>query len=336
MTRRKFVVLNSLLTAVLAFSLFGMPSAGNADEASWVPTRTIELVVPNGPGGANDLTARTMQLALTANKLTPKPVIVVNKPGGGGALSRAYLNRFQGEGNVLAIAPINILTNPILGPAKDTFRQYSPVAILLSDYIGIAVRRDSSIKTMADLGARLKNDPQSLSIAIATSIGNQNHIAIAEALRAFGVDIKRLKAVIFSSISEATTAVLGGHVDVYPAPASFLGRYVKGGEVRVLCVSSPARIAGDLAAVPTWKEVGVNSSFSLWRGLIGPKGMTKAQLRYWDQTLAMMAKTPEWVKFLSNGHQRDDLMNHEETAKFFAEQEQRFRTILGKLGLAKP
>lgn len=316
--------------AVVVLSL-GLPDTASA----WEPTDPVELVVPNGPGGANDLTARAMEAAIRENKLLQQPVVVVNKPGGGGSISRVYLNRFPGQGNLLAIAPQNLISNHIIGQGNDMWRDYTAIAVLYGEFIGIGVAANSSISSMDDLAERLLKDPQSLSIAIATSIGNQNHIAIAQSLKAKGVDIRNLKLVIFSSIADASTAVLGGHVDVLPAPAAFLGQRIESGQFKVLSVSAPERMGGALADVPTWKEAGIDSSFSFWRGLVGPADMTAEQIAFWDSTLKKMSETAEWKDYLAKNALDEQLMTSSETAVFFDQQDKAIRSTLEELALAK-
>ncbi len=322
--------MTTFLASVIAAGV--LMNADNTAAEGWKPTKSLEMIVPTGAGGGNDTTARSVERVLREANLLDQPMAVINKPGGGGKVSRAYIAKYEGDAHYLAVAPMNLITNQIIGQAKDSFRDYTPIAILYSDYIGIGVKSDSKYKTIKDLADALKDNPKALSIAIATSVGNQNHIAIAEALKAHGVDIKNLRLVIFNSASKALAAVLGGHVDVQPAPASFFAKRLDSG-VRVLAVSAPKRYEGPLAGVPTWKEAGIGDSFSLWRSLIAPKGLSDEQRAYWDAKLAEMAKTPAWTDFLNKSGLENTLMSSAETTKFFAEQEKAMAAILSDLGL---
>jgi putative tricarboxylic transport membrane protein len=66
----------------------------------------------------------------------------------------------------------------------------------------------------------------------------------------------------------------------------------------MLAISSPRRLKGDAAGVPTWRELGVNAVSSNWRAVVGPKALPAAQIAYWDETFSAMVQTPEWLQVL--------------------------------------
>ena len=98
----------------------------------------------------------------------PWAVSVMNKPGGGGAIGLAYLNQHQGDGHYILTTSPTILSNHIVGTTKQTYTDVEPVAQLFSEYVGFAVKTDSSIKDARDLLERLRKDPTTLTAGIAT------------------------------------------------------------------------------------------------------------------------------------------------------------------------
>ena len=84
---KKWTLLSGLLASVVMVGSVGMANA-----ADWKPTKPIELIAPAGPGGGWDLLARSMQKALTEEKLVSQPVLVTNKPGGGGATGTTFVS----------------------------------------------------------------------------------------------------------------------------------------------------------------------------------------------------------------------------------------------------
>ena len=172
-------------------------------------------------------------------------------------------------------------------------------------------------------------------MAVGTSLGNSAHMAFALAMKTAGVDIKKMKTVAFNSVNEGTTALLGGHVDVESAPPSVLLQLVQAGKLRLLALAAPQRARGDLANVPTWKEQGVNSAHEVWRGLAGPKGMTRAQIAFWDEVLGKAVKTDEWRRDLEQGQVENIYRNSAETGAYWKDQYEEVRAILNDLGLAK-
>lgn len=321
-------------TAVAAAALSVLAS-GVASAQSWKPEKPVEIIIGTSAGGPQDRTGRMAQKILQEMKLVPTPVTVVNRPGGGGAVALNYLNQHQGDGHHLMINAISLLTNHITGKSALNYTDFTPIAIMGIEYVALSVRADSPLKSGKDVIERLRKDPSSLSVAIGTALGNATHLSFAIAMKAAGLDIKKLRTVVFNSGSESITAALGGHVDVAASAPSSVLPQVRGGKMRMLVIGAPQRLPGDLAGVPTWRELGVNSTFDLWRGLAGPKGMTRAQVQYWDDTLSKVVQTEEWKKELERFDMVNVYKNSADTAKHWKAEYDEVKAVLTELGLAK-
>lgn len=320
---------------VAAAAAFLGVAAGGAQAQAWQPQKQVEIIIGTSPGGPQDRTGRIIQKILEDKKLVPAPITVVNRPGGGGAVGLAYLDQHPGDGRYLMINAISLLTNHITGKSKLSYRDFTPIAVMGVEYVGVSVRTDSPIKNGKDFVDQLRKNPGSLSVGIGTTLGNATHISFALAMKAAGVDIKRLRTVAFNSGSEGVTAAMGGHIDATAsAPSTVLGQ-VRAGKMRILAIGAPHRLPGDLANVPTWKELGVNSTFELWRGLAGPKGMTPAQVKFWDGALAKVVASDEWKKSLERFDMVNVYKNSAETGKYWKEQAEEAKGVLVELGLAK-
>jgi putative tricarboxylic transport membrane protein len=323
-----------LVWAALFVAAAALPSLCQAQPA-WSPEKNVEIVIGAGPGAAADATARTIQRIMQERKLIPVSSVVVNKPGASYALSWVYLNQHQRDGHYLAITTLALLTNAISGANPLTYTDITPIAQLFTDYVVLAVRADSPIKTGKDLVERLRQNPTAASIAIAASLGNQNHIASALALKAGGVDVRKLKMVVFDSSANSVVAVLGGHVDVVAATALNIAPHVQTGKLRAIAVSSPQRLPGALAEVPTWTEQGYNAVFGNWRGVVGPKGLSQAQIAYWEQVFAKLVTTDEWKRDMDRNFWSDFYMGSRDSRAFLEKENATLRTLLTDLGLAK-
>ena len=260
----------STLTALLAASGFPQPAF-----AQWKPQKGVEIVAMSGPGGANDVIARAIQRYLQSHKLVTVPVTVTNRPGAGGVLAWTYLNQHAGDGGYLSVSPINLITEHIAGASPITYTDVTPIAQLFNEYVAYSVRPDSALKGGGNLVQQLKGDPGSASFAVAAALGGANHIATALAMKTAGVDIRKMKFVVFSAGPQSTAAILGGHVDVAVTPVSGIAPHLQAGRVRVLAVTAPRRLPGAFSAVPTLKEQGVDTVFSSFRGVIGPRDLTR-------------------------------------------------------------
>jgi putative tricarboxylic transport membrane protein len=304
-------------------------------QPAWKPDNTVEIIVPSGPGGGTDHTGRVVQHILQQQKLVPVPVNVVNKTGGGGALAVNYLNQFRGNAHYMHLASAVFLTAHIVGRTTTSYTDVTPLALLQSEYVVLAVKSDSPLKSANDMVARLKQDPGALSISVGTSFGGANHSAVAATARAGGIDPKKLKTVVFKASSEAAVAALGGHVDVVSASASQVLTHVRSGQLRLIGVTAPKRLKGDLGTVPTLKEQGINVEVNNFRMLLGPKDLTAPQVAYWDQVLAKLVQADEWKKDLERDVVEGTYMNSREIRKYLDTEYAELKALLTEMGLVK-
>lgn len=308
---------------------------GEAIAADWKPDKFVEIIVPTSPGSGVDLTGRTVQKILQESKLVETPISVVNKPGGAYGVGMAYLGQFPGDGHRLMMQTSTPLTSYITGQMKLNYFDYVPIAHLISEPVIYLVRPDSPLRTAKDLVDRLKEDPSSVSIALAAARGNAFHIASALLARTSGIDITKLKIVVFNSSGEGITAALGGHVDVFAATPANVRALLEAQKVRILGVAAPQRMSGPFAVMPTLKEQGFDVVFDLWRGVLGGKGLTPAQIQFWDGVFQRFARTKEWRQALEKNRWVDAYKNAEETRKAIKAEHDILKSILTELGMVK-
>jgi putative tricarboxylic transport membrane protein len=246
----------------------------------------------------------------------------------------SYLNQHAGDGHYLFVMTASVLTNNILGVSKDTYTDFTPLAMLFSEYLAYGVRPDSPIKSAKDLAEALRKDPTRYSIAVATSRGGALHIATGLALKAAGVDIKKLRVVVFNANAESLTAMLGGHVDVAVSTVNSFVPQAQSGKLRVIAVSSPRRLTG-FADVPTWKEQGINSEYASWRGVMGPRGLTAAQTAYWEDVFGKLTRTDEWRQDVEKNLWEVTYKGARDTVREMADNNEQLKRILVELEMVK-
>lgn len=328
---RMFVLLTWYCFLVVAVSIQARDVP--AQSGTWKPDRPVEFIVGTSPGGSIDRTARAAQRMLNDKGLLAS-AIVVNKPGGGGAIAYHYLNQHPG-GHHVAFASLTLLTTHIAGTNQVRYSDLTPVALLTSEYQTFAVRPESSIRNAQDLLDLLRRDPGSVSIGGASARGSSNHIAAGLVMKVSGLDAGKMKFVVFNSSGESVTAVLGGHVDVLVTSASTAIPHVQAGRLRMIAIAAPKRASGALADVPTWREQGVNAVFSNWFGVFGPRGMSAMQVAYWDDLLGKLVKTPEWQAELDRYSWVNDYLNSKAMGSYLDEQYAELRSVLTHLGVVK-
>ena len=327
--------MKSVRASALALTVAVLVFAAERAPAQWKPEKPVEIIAPSGPGGTTDRTARLVAKILVQNKLVDVPVNVVNKPGGSGTIGLNYLNQHPGDGHHIIIATTGSISNHILGLIPYNHTAFTPLAMLFEEYLGVNVSAGSAIKSGADLVARLKKDPQSVSFGVSTSLGGGNHTTLTTCLRAGGVDIKRLKTAIFPGGAATTTALLGGHVDAINTGLGNMVAHLRSGKLRTLAISAPKRMWGDFASVPTWREQGVPADSSSWRGLMGPQGMSAQQIAYWDKVFATLAQTDEWKQDLEANFWVNGYVGAQAARKRLDDEYAEYKAVLTELGLAK-
>lgn len=304
-------------------------------QSAWKPERNIEIVVGSSAGTGTDRTARLIQKIWQEQKVMTTPITVVNKPGGGGAVSWAYLGPKAGDGHFLLVTSYNLVTNHITGRSNVNYTDFTPISLLISEYIGFAVKADSPYKTMADLAKALKDDPGAVTIGTSSSAGGANHIAVGLLAKAAGADVKKLKVVIYNGGGEAQAATLGGHVAVWVNSASSLAAPYAAGLIRPLAIAAPQRLPGALANLPTAKESGLNVIADNWRLVIAPKGLSAPQIAYWDNAFKTLTQSREWNDDLAAAQMSNSYRNSADTTRYIAEEYGDIKGILTDLGLAK-
>lgn len=327
------------MTLTRAAALCGVIAAGTFTAApglsqAWKPEKNVEVVVSSGAGGAADRSGRALQKYLQALPGMPS-VTVTNKPGGGGSVAWAYLNQHPGDGHYVGTLATAIVTNQIMGMSQVGYRDVTPLAILMREYVAVWTRADSPIASAKDLLARLKRDPAAVSFGLSPARGNQNHIVLGMIARAAGIDPKALKIVVYTSGGAGMTAALGGHIDVWAGTAGGALRFLQEGNARVLGMSAGERQPGALAAVPTFREQGIEAVYYAWRGYLGPKGLTPAQIAFWDEVFARIVASESWKAELEKNAWGADFKRNAETRKHLASEHELLEKMLADLGLVK-
>ena len=303
-----------------------------AAEQAWKPQKNVEIVSSAGAGGSADRGARVVQKYLQAIPGMPS-VTVSNRTGGGGTVAFTYIAQHPGDAHYLGTMATNIVTNHIVGVSALSYRDFTPLNILLREYVVLSVLPGSPLASPKDLVARLRKDPGSVSFGFASAPGNQNHVVIGMAARAAGVDPKGLKTVIFNSGSAAATAMLGGHVDVLVGTPGTILPHLTSGKARALGISAPERQPGAYAQTPTLRENGIDAICYSWRGFLCPRGMTPALIGFWEQAFAKVVESDEWKQDLEKNAWREDFRGSAETRRHLDAEYKLLSAILVELGV---
>lgn len=309
---RKIMLFISLFMLVY---ISGCAEKENDKEA--FPTRELEIVIPGASTGGWGQTAKGMQSILTNESITDQSVVLTSLLGGNGEKGWKYLQ--SQDGHSVAMNSSLLLTNNLIGQSALTYRDFTPIAMLSTEWEVIVVSKNSDIKEVKDIIKKLQEDPASLKLGISPGIGNDDHLSFIQGINQYGINGAKLDFSVYEDRSSLLSALLKRKLDVTIMPLSEAKPYYREGKIKMLAISSEKRIE-NFKEVPTWKEQGLNVVFSHWRGVMGPKGMTDEQIKYWDEKIKEMVETEQWQQILKENEWESFYKNHEETKVFLQEE----------------
>ncbi len=302
-------------------------------QAPWQPDKPVEFVVGSGPGGGNDRTARVLQKIWSENKWLQN-VTVMNKVGGGGALSYTYANQHPNDAHYLVIVRPGYLSNHILGRSTIGPNDMTPLAMVSGERSVLAVRPASPFKSTSEVVERLKQDPQSLSVSVGSTRGSTPHVMMALLAKINGIDARRLKVVTFAGGAESATQLLGGHIDLMAISIDNAAPHYKNGNMRILGVSTAQRVPA-IPDVPTLREQGFDLVLGGFTIVMGPRGLTPAQIAYWENMIERAVNHADWKRQLAIDFQDPDFRKSAATREHLRQQYEFLRTVFSDIGMTK-
>lgn len=320
------------LCVAIAAALLFAPAA--LAQSGWKPDKPVEIVSGTTGGGA-DRMARLIQQLVQEKRLVTTPVQVVAKVGAGNAIAYLYVSQKPGDAHYLLASTLSLSVGHLTGRGKLGYRDFTSICILFDEYVAIYSRADSPVKTGKDLVDRLRADPTSLSIGLSSAIGSATHLGVAMVLRAAGVDVKKLRIVVFDSAAKGIIAMMGGHVDISAASLSSGVAQLQAGTIRTLGITAPQRAAGIYAQAPTWKEQGADAWFSSYRGVSAPKDLSEAQVAFWENVFAVIDQDERWHEEGEKYLVHRQFRKSRETRKYLDDLDGPIKSLLGELGLVK-
>ena len=299
--------------------------------ADWQPSQPVEYIAPANPGGGWDTLVRTTARVLQEEGLAEVNFAPINVPGGGGSVAWAQIAADAGNPHKLfAVSPPIILV-PLAGQSAYDHTAFTPVARLITDYAVVVVQADSPHQTIGDLMAAIEANP-SLAIGGGSAPGSMDHIAGAGAAAAAGLDARTVNYIPFSGGGEALVALMGGHVAAVSTGAGEVQAQLASGDVRALAVSSAERVE-TLPDVPTFVESGIDFTFDVWRGVMGPPDMPAEAVAYYADMFEQMMATDGWKDAATQLGWINAFQGPDAFGAFLDAQKEQFSTILGDIGL---
>src|SRR6267142_924574 len=303
---------------------------------AWEPTRPVEFVIPAGTGGGADQMARLISGIAEKHKLSPQPLIAVNKSGGAGAEGFLYVKEKKGDPHTIIITLSNLFTTPLAQGTPFNWRDLTPVARMALDRFILWVNAETPYKTAKDYiaaGKAQSNGENRMTMG-GTGSKQEDQIITVQLEQALGV---KFTYVPFKGGGEVCVNLVGKHVDsTVNNPIECVSHW-KAGRVRPLAVFDTGRIpSAEWKDIPTVKEaLGVDISYLMLRGIFGAPEMPKDAVAWYQGFLKKVQDTPEWKKYMEEGALKAAFATGDEYVKWVQEAEQLHKDLMTKGGLLK-
>src|SRR5262245_11778519 len=308
--------------------------------AAWEPTKPIDFVVPAGTGGGADQMARLISLIAEKNKLSPRPLLVINKSGGAGAEGFLEVKSKKGDAHTIVITLSNLFTTPLHTGIPFSWRDLTPVARLALDEFVLWVNAETPHKTAKEYLAAVKDKQckeRQTGQCLMGGTGSAQEDQILTIQLEQALPGTKFTYVPFKGGGEVCVNLVGKHVDsTVNNPIECVSHW-KAGKVRPLAVFDTARMTvGEWKDIPTVKEaLGVDVSYLMLRGIFGAPNMPKDAVDWYVAFFKKITETPEWKKYMEDGALKPAFASGAEYVKWVGENEQLHKELMGKGGLLK-
>ena len=319
----------ALLVLALAWG-----AGGAAPAAAWEPTKPIEFIVPAGTGGGADVMARLIAPLVEKHKLSPKPLVVINKSGGAGAEGFLHVKGKKGDAHTIIITLSNLFTTPLHTGVPFNWKDLTPLGRLALDEFILWVNAETPYKTAKEYLAAVKEKPTTFKMG-GTGSAQEDQIITIQLEQALGL---KFIYVPFKGGGEVCVNLVGNHVDsTVNNPAECVGHW-KAGKVRPLAVFDSARLtwATGWGDIPTAREaIGVDIQYLMLRGIFGPPDMPKEAVDFYQGMLKKVYDSPEFQKYLLDNALKPSWLTGADYVKWLGETESVHKNLMQKGGLLK-
>ncbi len=315
-----------MVLLVLTMGLYanGQDETNAEDSSNW-PEKEIFINVHAGSGNLD--TAMRLIAPFISERLGVD-VLVQNKPGGSQAVSQVATQGEPADGYTFQTFTGSTSFSMASGAIPFGPEDWSVVSSIQREPASIAVLADSPLKTIDDLVAALKEDPDSYIIGGYQSASFMRYVYYKlQELTGFNA-----KWIPIDTTDEVATALLGKHIDVAIMTPSTTGTAVSRGDVRLLGIATAER-SPNYPDVPTFREQGIDIVEILWRGLGVKKGTDSAIIQKMADTISEITQTEEWKEIQEKYNQENDPVSPQQLDERLANEVAGRTKFLQDLGL---
>ncbi|MHC1758346.1 MAG: Bug family tripartite tricarboxylate transporter substrate binding protein [Negativicutes bacterium] len=323
-----------LVAVLLVTLLVGCGSQQKAADKpkTFTPEKNFELVVPYAAGGGSDLYARFMAEILQKNKFVPTPVMVFNKPGGGGSVGDIYTSGKKGDSYTISTYVSGQMTSSLFNNTPITYDKLTPIANLALDEFLLGVLA-GEYKSFDEMLKAAKENPNTITIG-GSGKGTEDELCVGLLSKYAGA---KFKYVSFNSSGEVMSALLGKHIKAGIFNPNECISQIEAGKVSTIGGFGTKRLNGLFKNTPTFGELGFKEAvFQQFRGIVGPPGMPDAVVKFWAEALKKVTQTEQWKKdYIAKNGLTENFQEPAEFKKFLEGENKKYSLILNDIRAPK-
>ncbi len=272
--------------ALLSSALLGNPSFAQTP---------LKLIVGFPPGATSDTMTRAIAEGMRTH--LDRPVIVENRPGGGGLAAALYVKAAPPDGNTLLMSPFGTMLQPhsVRAAAFNPLTDFVPVTQASTFDIAFAIGPGVPAASLQEYVALVKKDPKRGDFASAAA-GSLPHFFALMFAKSAGIELNHIP---YKGTAPAITATIGGEISLLSTTSADIGGQVKAGKLRALAVSSAKR-SPVLPETPTLRELGYNIEGSAWYGFLAPAATPPDTVRRLNAALVAAIRSPATAERMRN------------------------------------
>ena len=316
------------MTILFRFLIILLSGTLHGQEPPFPQKGNVEITVLFPAGSSADITARVLADGMA--KQLGVNVLVVNRPGAGGAVGYKYVASQKPDGYSLVWNSNSISTTYHSGQLGFDYRAFDAVARVLVESPLLAVRGDAKWKTLAEFIADAKARPGKISVAN-SGTGSHTHISSVALFKAAAAEVSDIPY----GAGQVVPNLLGGHVDATVQLPGALASHIKSGAVRALAALIPKRDPA-LPEVPTALEQGVNVSLEAWRGIAVPKGTPIGAVAVLEHAVRRTVESADFVRSSEKYAVRPAFLPSPEFSALIAAEDVELARLMSVIGLKKP
>lgn len=306
----------------------GTAEGGDQAEGEFVPSETLDWTIAFGPGGGNDVMARTMIKIIEQYDLYPEKMVPENREGGSGAVGWGYLKKQAGNPHAVSTTSGSFITTPLQSDAGFSYEDFTHIALMATDDLFLIVPGDSPFETLEDFVAHAKENKMNFG---GMGVANTDRMVVTQL--AEEAELPEYEYVPYDDNGLVLSDLMAGTTDAIVANPGDIGGQLEAGELKALAFSGRERLPNGFAEIPTFIELGYEVSVPMPRGVILPPDISDEAREYWIETMKQVAETPEWEEYIESNGLSEYILYGDDFTDYLEETTDTFERILTDLGV---